>query len=68
MTAVVGRCPMGCGETLFVGSGGYVTCSYLPCPDPCRASEMLRKAPEIRRLVDAATDVAIDDFVREHER
>jgi hypothetical protein len=23
---VMGNCPMGCGDTLFLGSGGYVTC------------------------------------------
>jgi len=22
---------MGCGETLFLATGGYVTCSYRPC-------------------------------------
>jgi len=33
-------CPA-CGhETLFVGSGGHLTCSYLPCPEPGLASEI----------------------------
>lgn len=31
---VKGRCPMGCGETLFVGDGGYITCSWHACPHP----------------------------------
>lgn len=26
---------MGCGRTLFLAEGGYVTCSYHRCPDPC---------------------------------
>lgn len=31
---VAGRCP-GCGgSSLFLGSGGYVTCARLDCPDP----------------------------------
>jgi hypothetical protein len=30
--AVQGYCPMGCGRTLFLADGGYVTCSYLHCP------------------------------------
>jgi hypothetical protein len=32
---------MGCGETLFVGSGGYVTCSFIGCPKPDAASDIL---------------------------
>lgn len=31
---VQGCCPMGCGETLFLGFNGYVTCAALPCPRP----------------------------------
>lgn len=31
---VAGYCPMGCGETLFLGSGGAITCSYMECPAP----------------------------------
>lgn len=38
---VAGKCPMGCGSTLFLGSGGHVTCGYLPCPNPCAADELL---------------------------
>lgn len=34
---VKGKCPA-CGWSgLFLGSGGYVTCSQYDCPDPCRA-------------------------------
>jgi hypothetical protein len=29
--AVAGYCPMGCGSTLFLASGGHVTCSYVHC-------------------------------------
>lgn len=47
MQQIKGRCPMGCGETLFVGQGGYVTCSYIHCPDPAAASRLLRDADKI---------------------
>lgn len=36
-----GRCPMGCGETLFLGSGGYITCSWVKCPNPTAVSDLL---------------------------
>jgi hypothetical protein len=39
---VEGRCPMGCGETLFLGDGGYVTCSWHRCPDPGAAHDLLQ--------------------------
>ena len=38
---VAGYCPMGCGQTLFLGSGGYVTCSWVECPEPDVASTLL---------------------------
>lgn len=38
---VKGYCPMGCGPTLFLGSGGYVTCSWWRCPDPGAVSDLL---------------------------
>lgn len=38
---VAGRCPMGCGETLTLGSGGHVTCSLIGCPNPTAADELL---------------------------
>lgn len=39
-----GYCPMGCGETLFLGAGGYVTCSWLNCPEPDAAAAILGDA------------------------
>jgi hypothetical protein len=38
---VKGHCPMGCGETLFVASGGYLTCSYVTCPRPDAVATLL---------------------------
>ncbi len=38
---VEGVCPA-CGyRSLFVGLGGYVTCSVLSCPDPTAVSDLL---------------------------
>lgn len=38
---VSGRCPMGCGRTLFLANGDHVTCSWAACPDPSAADHML---------------------------
>lgn len=38
---VQGWCPMGCGKTLFLGSGGYVTCNWVKCPNPSAAADIL---------------------------
>lgn len=40
-TEVKGTCPMGCGQTLFLGSGGYVTCSWIECPRPTAVADLL---------------------------
>lgn len=50
MTDVIGYCPMGCGQTLFLGSGGHVTCSYLECPNPASVDELLSES-DTRHLV-----------------
>lgn len=41
MLDVRGFCPMGCGQTLHLGEGGYLYCRKLKCPDPSAASEVL---------------------------
>jgi Family of unknown function (DUF6085) len=38
---VKGFCPMGCGQTLFLADGGYITCSHIPCPDRAAVSTLL---------------------------
>ena len=52
---VAGYCPMGCGQTLFLGSGGYVTCSLDVCPRPDAAADLLDdpEAHHIVKLVDS---------------
>lgn len=50
---VAGNCPMGCGETLFLGSGGHVTCSFLECPEPTAAADLLGRLKPGQVLLDA---------------
>ena len=51
ITGVQGRCP-GCGHDgqLFLGSGGYVTCSIAECPNPGAASDLLAMRVQPDRL------------------
>ncbi len=50
MSDVLGVCPMGCGQTLFLGDGGFVTCSWIECPDPEAAYRLLTLADKARRI------------------
>ncbi len=43
---VKGVCPACHSRTLFVGDGGYITCSYIPCPDPGAAGKLLEDTAE----------------------
>ncbi|MFM9635930.1 hypothetical protein [Streptomyces turgidiscabies] len=59
---VQGRCPACNGASLFLGSGGYVTCSRLDCPDPCAADTQLhrgRPEPSSRWLLEGSRDLSI---------
>lgn len=47
---VQGYCPMGCGKTLFLGSGGYITCSLDKCPRPTAVADLLED-PEHEHIV-----------------
>jgi hypothetical protein len=54
---VQGRCPACNGASLFLGSGGHVTCARLDCPDPCAADDQLhrgRPAPAAAELEETA--------------
>ncbi|MCW8219430.1 DUF6085 family protein [Streptomyces griseolus] len=43
---VQGHCPA-CGRSsLFLGSGGYVTCARIDCPEPDAASTLLERTTE----------------------
>jgi hypothetical protein len=39
--SIHGRCPACRGDSLFIGTGGWVTCSRLDCPNPSAADELL---------------------------
>lgn len=55
MVKVQGRCPRGCGETLFLGDGGYVTCSWVRCPEPDAASKLLERLAAEQEAAQAAS-------------
>jgi hypothetical protein len=38
---VKGYCPMGCGQTLFIASGTYITCLWIDCPRPDAVADLL---------------------------
>jgi Family of unknown function (DUF6085) len=60
---VRGHCPMGCGESLFLGSGGYITCGSLECPAPTAVSDLIAARPEPGHIVLFHDD---DTFTIEH--
>jgi hypothetical protein len=49
---VQGYCPMGCGTTLFLGSGGHVTCAFIDCPDPAAADAILSDGEHVVTIED----------------
>ncbi len=61
---VAGQCPMGCGETLFIGEGGHVTCSTGECPDPIAVDKLLSVPPEVEHI--GVFDIGGDTFTSEH--
>ncbi|MFJ6440242.1 DUF6085 family protein [Streptomyces sp. NPDC091649] len=40
---VQGNCPACGSSSLFLGSGGYVTCARLDCPEPDAATTLLER-------------------------
>ena len=58
---IKGYCPMGCGETLFIGEGGYVTCSWVECPRPDAVSSLLEDKESEHIVV-----MEEDHFVMQH--
>ena len=53
--SVQGHCPMGCGQTLFLGASGFITCATLECPRPDAASLLLEEQ-ETDHVVDFHDD------------
>ena len=58
-------CPMGCGKTLFVGSGGYITCSYISCPNPTKVADLLLDPEHEHIVVIEPFDFSIKHPLRE---
>lgn len=58
-TGIAGYCPMGCGQTLFLGSGGRVTCSNHGCPRPDAVDELLadRETEHVVQLGEHGFDI-----------
>lgn len=54
---VAGFCPMGCGESLTLATGGQIRCEYPLCPRPTAASEILAD-PQTGHIV----ELGVRDF------
>ena len=65
MTDVQGNCPMGCGHTLFLAEGGYITCFYVHCPRRDAASDILADRETEHIVIFAETEFTIRHPLRE---
>jgi len=59
--SIQGRCPMGCGDTLMLAEGGFVTCCSLDCPRPDAASSILADADPVHLV-----ELREEDFTLRH--
>lgn len=64
--SVAGRCPMGCGETLFLASGGCITCCRLQCPRPDAVTVLLADAETEHVVIFGETEFTVRHPLREH--
>jgi hypothetical protein len=62
---VQGRCPACGGASLFVGSGGYITCRRIECPEPDAATTLLERNPRTTPDNSATSGDAADNLLRE---
>lgn len=63
---IQGHCPA-CGwTTLFLGDGGYPTCSRIDCPEPDAATKLLDRDPRTtaREAVDAVSREQLHAAIR----
>jgi hypothetical protein len=63
---IAGNCPMGCGESLFLGAGGCITCSRIDCPRPTAVDELLAERESEHIVVFTPTNFSIQHPL--HER
>lgn len=61
---VRGRCPACRGQSLFLGSGGHITCARLDCPNPCAADDQLHADPTPEPAATQATKTDGDPDTR----
>lgn len=57
---VRGRCPACYGSSLFLGEGGYVTCSRLECTNPTAADSVLNQGAFSQQPDDALRVAALE--------
>lgn len=58
---VAGTCPACGSRSLFLGSGGHVTCSWVDCSAPCAADSLLNEASEAVAKARTATEQQEDN-------
>lgn len=64
-TTVQGYCPVCGGRSLFLGTGGYVTCSRSDCSNPSAASDILDDRETEHVVTLDAADFSIRHPLRE---
>ena len=57
------RCPSCHGGFIFIGSGGYLTCSYVDCPEP----DVAKKVEQIEASLTSARAI-MQKFVDKVDR
>lgn len=62
---IAGQCPMGCGRTLFIGAGGFVTCSHSRCTRPDAVARLLDEGESEHVVVLRKRDFTIRHPLRE---
>lgn len=65
--SIQGRCPACRGDSLFIGSGGYITCSRLDCPNPSAADELLHRLRPTTALSEHLTETIDEAFSNNYQ-
>lgn len=63
--SITGYCPE-CGGSLFVGSGGYITCSWIECPNPTKVADLLLDWEREHIVVLTEDSFSVRHPLREH--
>lgn len=65
METVQGRCPSCGSRSLFVGSGGYLTCGWSKCLNPTLISDLVEQGKDLRVQAERGQQVSHIQSVRE---